>query len=139
MSAKMWGNGCRTTMICIDSYENGVPVGRFYNQYSADGILFHGAIDLIKKMDTMLNQMGTPQSFSRVRAFTEKPVADMTDAAKKVIDKGKVATFRVKVMFRQHTSWQGSITWQEGKCEEAFRSVMELLLLIDSAISSKEE
>lgn len=139
MSAKMWGNGCRTTMICIDSYENGVPVGRFYNQYSADGILFHGAIDLIKKIDTMLNQMGTPQSFSRVRAFAEKPVADMTDAAKKVIDKGKVATFRVKVLFRQHTSWQGSIAWQEGKCEEPFRSVMELLLLIDSAISSKDE
>ena len=139
MSAKMWGNGCRTTMICIDTYENGVPVGRFYNQYSADGILFHGAIDLIKKIDTMLNQMGTPQSFSRVRAFAEKPVADMTDAAKKVIDKGKVATFRVKVLFRQHTSWQGVLCWVGEDVQQQFRSVLELIILLDSALNSRKE
>ena len=139
MSAKMWGNGYRTTTICIDSYDNSVPVGRFYNQCSPDGIRFHGAIDLIKKMETILDQIGSPQSFSCVRSFAEKPSVSMITADQKIIHTGNVATFTTKVLFRQHTSWQGSITWQEGKCEEAFRSVMELLLLIDSAISSKEE
>ena len=139
MSAKMWENGYRTTMICIDSYDNSIPVGRFYNQYTPEGILFHGAIDLIKKMEAMLDQLGCPQSFSRVRSFTEKPAVDMTGSANKIIVKGNVATFVTRVLFRQHTSWQGSVTWQEGQCEETFRSVMELLLLIDSASSSKEE
>ena len=41
MSAKMWENGYQTTIICIDSYDERVPEGRFYNQYCPDGISFH--------------------------------------------------------------------------------------------------
>lgn len=138
MSAKMWGNGYRTTMICIDSYNNSVPVGRFYNQYCPDGILFHGAIDLIKKMDAMLDQMGAPQSFSRVRSFSENPAASVSAPSGEFICKGEVATFATKVLFRQNTSWQGSVSWMEGQREETFRSVLELLVLIDSAMTAKE-
>jgi hypothetical protein len=50
---------------------------------------------------------------------------------------GKVATFATKVLFRQNASWQGSVSWVEGQREEAFRSVLELLFLIDSAISEE--
>ena len=31
-------------------------------------------------------------------------------------------------------NWQGSVTWVEGKREQSFRSVLELILLIDSAL-----
>ena len=48
---------------------------------------------------------------------------------------GKVATFFIRVLFRQNASWQGSVFWHEGKQEERFRSVLELLLLINSALS----
>ena len=44
MTAKMWGNGYRATMICIDSYDKSIPVGRFYNQFCQDEISFHGTI-----------------------------------------------------------------------------------------------
>jgi hypothetical protein len=100
MSAKMWGNGYRTTMICIDSYNNSVPVGRFYNQYCPDGILFHGAIDLVKKMDAMLDQMGAPQSFSRVRSFSENPAASVSAPSGEFICKGEVATFATEELGR---------------------------------------
>ena len=53
--------------------------------------------------------------------------------------KGKLATFVVKVLFRQHTSWQGSITWLEEQSEQAFRSVLELILLMDSALGGSRE
>ena len=56
MSAKMWENGYQTTIICIDSYDQCVPVGRFYNQYCPEGVSFHGAIDLLKKMETILDE-----------------------------------------------------------------------------------
>ena len=135
MAVKMWENGYRTTMICIDRYDEGVPVGRFYNQSSLDGASFHGAIDLIKKMETMLDQLSIPQSFSSVRSFTERPVINMSEPSEEDFCKGKVATFAVKILFRQNASWQGSIAWLEGKREEPFRSVLELLLLIDSAVN----
>ena len=136
MFPKQWENGYRTTTICVDSYEKSVPAGRFYNQYCPDGVSFYGAIDLIKKMETMLDQMNFPQSFSAVRSFTKKTNADLRGSDKVSSYKGNLATFSIRVLFRQNTSWQGSISWLEGKREETFRSVLELLLLIDSAVNS---
>jgi hypothetical protein len=137
MSAKMWENGYQTTMICVDSYNECVLEGRFYNQYCPDGISFHGAIDLLKKMETILNEHKAVQSFSAVRSFTEKPAASVLTSSGEVNCKGKVATFVTKVLFRQNASWQGSVSWVEGRNEVPFRSVLELLLLIDSAIDTK--
>ena len=138
MHQKRWGDNYRTTMICIDSYEKSVPAGRFYNQHCPDGIDFYGAIDLIKKMETMLDEMSFPQSFSAIRSFAEKPLVALNGTTNEVTYKGKTATFSVRVLFRQNTSWQGSISWLEGKREETFRSVLELLLLIDSAVTAEE-
>ncbi|MBP3332948.1 MAG: hypothetical protein J6M35_02775 [Clostridia bacterium] len=49
---------------------------------------------------------------------------------------GALATFSLKILFRQNASWQGSIYWHDGRQEERFRSVLDLLLLIDSALTS---
>ena len=137
MSAKMWENGYQTTIICIDSYDQCVPVGRFYNQYGPEGVSFHGAIDLLKKMETILDEHKASQSLSAVRSFAEKPRASVLTSSGEASCKGNVATFATKVLFRQNASWQGSVSWIEGQREEPFRSVLELLLLIDSAISEE--
>ncbi|MCI9263720.1 MAG: hypothetical protein HFF06_04025 [Oscillospiraceae bacterium] len=47
---------------------------------------------------------------------------------------GELATFDIRILFRQNSSWQGSVLWQEGDREESFRSVLELVLLMDSAM-----
>ena len=138
MSAKMWGNGYRTTTICIDSYEKSIPVGRFYNQYCPDGVSFHGVIDFLKNMEAVLDENNAPQSFSAKRSFVGTPAASVSVPSGEFINRGKVATFTTKVLFRQNASWQGSISWLEGQREAPFRSVLELLLLIDSAINAKD-
>ena len=137
MSAKMWENGYQTTIICIDNYDERVPTGRFYNQYCPDGISFHGAIDLLKKIETILDENKASQSFSALRSFAEKPRVSVLTSSGETSCKGKVATFATKVLFRQNASWQGSVSWIEGQREEPFRSVLELLLLVDSAISEE--
>ena len=139
MSQKQWENGYRTTMICIDSYERSVPTGQFYNQYYPEGISFHGIMDLIKKMENMVDQMNCPQPFSAMRSFAEAPSNNSNGFNNAISYQGTVATFLIKVLFRQNASWQGSVTWLEGKREECFRSVLELLYLIDSASGSKDE
>ena len=40
----------------------------------------------------------------------------------------------VRILFRQNASWQGSVLWREGGQEERFRSALELVLLMDSAL-----
>ena len=53
--------------------------------------------------------------------------------------KGRLATFELKILFRQHASWQGTIVWKEGRQEQSFRSVLELVHLMDSALRATEE
>lgn len=50
-----------------------------------------------------------------------------------------VGTFILKILNRQNSTWQGSVTWvEEGKTQN-FRSALELLKLIDGALDEKQE
>ena len=55
------------------------------------------------------------------------------------IREGKLGTFALRVLFRQNASWQGSVTWLEENREESFRSALELIWLIDSALRESAE
>lgn len=48
-------------------------------------------------------------------------------------------TFVVQVISAQNATWQGVVTWAEGKRTEHFRSALELLRLIDSSLPREEE
>lgn len=45
------------------------------------------------------------------------------------------ATFVVRVLFRRNSSWQGTVTWKEKRQQVSFRSFLELLLLMQEAVS----
>ena len=49
-----------------------------------------------------------------------------------------IATFIVKVIFRQGASWQGMLTWIEGEKEVSFRSALEMIKLMDGALPQPE-
>ena len=46
-------------------------------------------------------------------------------------------TFVIKVMNTQNATWQGTVTWTDGKRTEPFRSALELIKLIDSALEEE--
>lgn len=47
----------------------------------------------------------------------------------------KTDTFLIKIMDQQNGTWQGSVTWIEEQSEQQFRSALELLKLIDGALT----
>jgi len=49
-------------------------------------------------------------------------------------------TFVIQVLSQQNATWQGIITWTDGDKTQPFRSLLELIKLIDSALgeNSKE-
>ena len=49
---------------------------------------------------------------------------------------GDVGTFIVRVQQRQNSSWQGRITWVDENKTVNFRSVWEMVKLIDSAMET---
>ena len=48
-------------------------------------------------------------------------------------------SFLIEIKDTQNESWQGIIQWVNGKKSENFRSALELIKLIDSALNSSEE
>lgn len=51
----------------------------------------------------------------------------------------KHETFVVQIINTQNSTWQGTVTWTDGKKQESFRSALELIKLIDSALEEKDE
>lgn len=45
-------------------------------------------------------------------------------------------SFSVKIEYRQNTSWQGTIKWLNGKQTRHFRSCLEMMMLIEDALTS---
>ena len=48
-------------------------------------------------------------------------------------------TFVVKIEDCQNASWQGRINWLDGRQEKCFRSALELIKLIDGALSENKD
>ena len=47
-------------------------------------------------------------------------------------------SFIVNISHTKNATWQGTITWMDENRTESFRSALELLFLIDSAVSTGE-
>ena len=46
-----------------------------------------------------------------------------------------MAAFRIQILFREHYTWQGKLVWQDEDQEAVFRSVLELIQLIDEILA----
>lgn len=129
------GNQYRATQVCVDSYRDGVLVGRLYNPGVAEELTFCSMSRFLVCMEELLDQMRFPQSFAAARSFAPAPAKGPRKTGSET-DRpaGTLATFTVRVFFRQNTSWQGSVVWEETGREENFRSALELLLMMDGAL-----
>ncbi|WP_455682702.1 hypothetical protein [Thomasclavelia sp.] len=48
-------------------------------------------------------------------------------------------TFIIDIKDCKNETWQGSLSWVQGKRSENFRSALELIKLIDSAVSKNDD
>lgn len=49
--------------------------------------------------------------------------------------KESMAVFRIQILFREHATWQGRLIWQDQNQEVVFKSVMELIELLDEILA----
>ena len=48
-------------------------------------------------------------------------------------------SFVIEIQSQENHSWQGRISWVEGQKKEHFRSALEMLRLIDSAMGKDKQ
>ncbi len=134
MKERMHVEEYRATALCIDSYQDAILKGRFYNRFVPEGRQFQSLSQFLLEMDHLLEEVDEPKSFTAMRTFLS-PGEVAASAAESEYYRGEAATFLIRILFRQNSSWQGTVTWVEGKQEQSFRSVLELIVLLDNALS----
>ena len=137
MATRVWGNEYRTITVCIDSYEEGILAGRLYNPYWEAGKEFRSMSQFLSVIEQILDTMDFPRSFTITRSFINTS-RWKTGPPEAKCRSGNLATFAIKILFRQNASWQGSICWIEGEREQSFRSALEMIFLMDSVLVDAE-
>lgn len=132
---RMKGELNRTVMIYIDSCMDGIISGRYHVASNQEAQPFHGLCQLLLGINENLDRENFPQSFAELRKFQKPSRLTSSSPLQMNQKRGSVATFSVRILFRQNASWQGSVSWIEGNQEEYFRSVLELIVLLDNAIA----
>lgn len=114
---------CRIT---VDEYDSHCLEGNIHQISSEKRFCFSSTIQLMEHMERML---APDQESSKV----------VNNQALGVYrGKGKMATFVIRILFQQNATWQGRICWKDSSQIMNFRSFLELIKLIDSALLSVE-
>lgn len=128
----------RTFLISVDSYHHGTPVGRCHSPYHIKTEAFESLSQLLLIIDNLLNLENIPQSYQQIRTFGDNSISQSEQISLPHLRPGKLATFTIRIHFRCNSSWQGTLAWMNKKQVQNFRSVLELIFLLDSALAENE-
>ena len=138
-------------LVCIDDFTNNEIYGRFYNLYLPEAVAFSGVIEFLEKMEALFDDMAFPQRYNEMRSFiinhkgetmesiTKKELKQQMSEESYEQETGSTATFVVEVQYRRNATWQGTVRWLDGNKTERFRSTLELLKLMDSALNELDD
>lgn len=128
----------KTTLVRVYSYENKTLQGTLSNPYFEKDMVFENVMQFITLMEHIADSLVFPQNAMQLRQFPngkqEKTGFGFTTSAD-FSEKNPLATFAVEILFRQNASWQGSVTLSEQNASASFRSLLELLMLMDGVLS----
>lgn len=129
--------------VCIEECENGEFLGKFYHKYDKNPVRFNHFMEMVKQMEQLYDTIDYPQatfhkrSFFKERNAVVEKKADMPavwESQELGEERGALATFYVLVNGRANATWQGEVVWIEKGISKKFRSVMELMILMDNAL-----
>ena len=138
MLQRVWAGENRRLTVCVDSYESGLMKGRILNA-DLETARFENLVQFLCAVEEFLEEQQAPQSYTSLRKFSDFIQMSGDNDTSNRNRKGAKATFELQVLFRQHSSWQGVIAWREGKKEQSFRSALELVILMDSALRNLQD
>ena len=131
-------------ILCVDYYRDEKINGRIYHRYQTEPIRIGGMLEAVFEIDAFFNRLGYPFPGTESHYFIKHEKTQRIKMTRKLSDEemlknnGEQGTFIIRVEQRQHSSWQGRVTWvEEGKTEN-FRSALELLKMIDGALDNSD-
>lgn len=133
----IWKMAERSISVSVDSYEDKNPVGRLRCNEQERELHFANLMQFLLDVEGMLRDEEGTEGAARYKRISPPDGGRRGGGAAKPCP-GKLATVQLKILFRQHASWQGTVTWGENRQEHTFRSALELIMLLDSSLSQIE-
>lgn len=132
-------------VVCVQHVDQHEFSGVFHHAYDRDPVPFSSEVELLIRLDEFFDSLKFPFSATSSRNFirhANTPTDMITEEDRVMEDKdilmnhGEVGTFIIRVQQRQNSSWQGRITWVDEDKTVYFRSVWEMMKLIDEALDT---
>lgn len=135
-------------VICVDEVDGIFAQGRLYSAFLRCERPFSCFEDIIHLSELIFDLYSFPQSTFGKRYFrnpSQKHQIKREDIMKNLqiieesqLKPGAKGTFVVRVLFRQNATWQGTVSWVEGNKTQQFRSMLELIHLLEDALGTEE-
>ncbi len=120
--------------------------GEIFTCYSPEPISFLSFGHLLMCLDRFFDRIRFPEPSLSARDFSGGIHQIPKDRPKKCMEvhalmehQGDLATFVVHVKYRKNATWQGNIVWAEKGTSCNFRSALEMLRLMNQAMTEEPE
>lgn len=132
-------------VLCIHTRHACEFCGEFFHKYSEASTPFMDLGQMTLLLEKFFDELQFPFPSTNERTFFPQkklPYHPQTERKSIMSDEqllqkhGDIGTFIVRVSHRQNSSWQGRITWMEEDKTIQFRSIWEMIKLIENAIDS---
>lgn len=124
-----------TYMLTITSYQDKHLCGQLYTPQLDRRIPFDNLLQLLLLIEELLDRNNTPQRGMDLRMFQSQDAGVLLQRTAPPIARPPLASFTVTILFRQNATWQGTILWADRQLESHFRSALELISLMDGALT----
>ena len=129
-------------VLCVDAVNTGGCSGRYYHAYSTEPVVFDSFGQMLFKMESFFDDLSFPHRGNSERNFVETGKTYRTGKERNKVmsdnellaKRGDQETFIVRVQHRQNNTWQGRITWAEKNKTLNFRSIWEMIHLMENAL-----
>ena len=108
-------------ILYVTHYKEGMLSGWLVHPRVESQIKVQSVPQLLFLLDNILLREDIPIDYY---AFEERELPDST-----------IATIRLQILFREHYTWQGCVVWEDRQLEAPFRSVLELIEILDEILA----
>lgn len=131
-------------VLCVNAVSGGRVQGELYHSYSRDPVPFSNMGEMTFAMERVYDALKFPHPSTNTRTFVPaKSAGEVFQERSRIMSDesllskhGDIGTFIVRVQHRQNSSWQGRITWMEEDKTVCFRSIWEMIKLIENAVDT---
>lgn len=131
-------------ILCIDRIGENKLEGQIWHGYRTEPVMFRQWYQVVMELESFFDEIQFPFPSTNFRSFDghtrtwqqrqEKTRMMKDDELLK--KRGDLGTFILRVQHRQNSSWQGRITWMEEDKTVYFRSIWEMIKLVENALDS---